>query len=196
MNSVPKILILAGSLRSGSYNQKLADAYMAELAMRDCDITAITLADYSLPLMDEDLEAEKGIPVAAVKLARLFAMHDAIVIVGPEYNGSITPLLKNTIDWVSRVSSDGEKALFPYKNKICAVASASPGAMGGYSSLTHLRHVLVRLGMLVISEQLALGGAAKAFDEDGRLADERLRKMLASACDSLIEKATLLGSSC
>lgn len=189
----PRILILAGSVRAGSYNQQLADAYAAELVRHECEVTRILLSDYPMPIMDEDLEREKGVPPAAEKLTRQFDAHDAIVIVGPEYNGSITPLLKNTIDWVSRLAPDSKSPYNPYKGKLCAVASASNGAMGGYSSLTHLRHVLVRLGMLVISEQLALGGAASAFDEDGRLTNDRTRAMLEAACSSLVEKARLLG---
>lgn len=194
MRGAPKILVFAGSLRTGSYNQKLADAYIAELASLGAETTRLSLGDYPLPIMDEDLEDEKGIPASAVKLARQFCNHDAVVIVGPEYNGSVTPLLKNSIDWVSRVKADADKPLQPYKGRVCAVASASPGAMGGYSSLTHLRHILVRLGMLVISEQLALGNAGKAFEEDGQLANDRQQSMLKAACKSLIEKARLLGN--
>lgn len=189
----PRILVLAGSIRSGSFNQQLADAYAAELAARECEVTRILLSDYPLPIMDEDLEEEKGVPQNAERLARQFHAHNALVIVGPEYNGSLTPLLKNTIDWVSRLAPDSRSPYTPYRDKLCAVASASNGAMGGYSSLTHLRHVLVRLGMQVISEQLALGAAARAFDEDGRLVDDRPRAMLEAACDSLVEKARLLG---
>lgn len=189
----PKILVFAGSLRSGSFNQQLADAYLAELAGLECEPSAISLSDYELPIMDEDLQASRGLPEAAIRLARQFASHQALVIVGPEYNGSITPLLKNAIDWVSRVKSHDGKPLSPYRGRLCAVASASDGAMGGYSSLTHLRHVLTRLGMLVISEQLALGNASTAFDETGRLVSDRPRTLLETACRSLVEKAALLG---
>lgn len=188
----PAILVFAGSIRSGAYSQQAADAYWAQLAVMECEVTRITLADYPLPIMDEDLEAEKGIPENAVKLARLFDHHDAVVIVTPEYNGSLPPLLKNAIDWVSRVSADGEKPLSPYKDKLALIGSSSPGAMGGYSALTHLRHILVRLGMQVLSEQMALGRAKAAFDDMGRLSGEREARMLENACRSLIEKATLL----
>ena len=192
-NRQPKILILAGSTRTGSLNQQLADAYVAELATRDCEITRITLADFPLPIINEDLEAEKGIPENAEKLARLFDAHDAIVIVGPEYNGSLTPLLKNTIDWVSRLIPESKGPWKPFKGKICAIASASAGVFGGISSITHLRQILTRLGMLVISEQFALGNADTAFDDMGRLSRERDRPLFKEACASLIEKATLLG---
>ena len=188
----PAILVFAGSIRSGAYSQKTADAYAAQLAGMECEVTRITLADYPLPIMDEDLEKEKGIPENAVKLARQFARHDGIVMVTPEYNGSLPPLLKNAIDWVSRVSSDGDKPLVPYRDKLAVIASSSNGVMGGYSALTHLRHILVRLGMQVLSEQMALGRAGSAFDDIGRLSGDREAGILESACRSLVEKATLL----
>jgi NAD(P)H-dependent FMN reductase len=143
--------------------------------------------------MDEDLEREKGLPANAVKLAKLFAAHSGIIIVTPEYNASFTPLLKNTLDWVSRVSSDKEKPVTPYRDKLAAIASSSPGAMGGISSLNHLRDVLVRLGMQVISEQLSVGNAAKAFDHHDRLTVDRQQQILAKACASLVRKTQLLG---
>ena len=188
----PAILVFAGSIRSGAYSQKTADAYAAQLAGMECEVTRITLADYPLPIMDEDLEKEKGIPENAVKLARQFARHDGIVMVTPEYNGSLPPLLKNAIDWVSRVSSDGDKPLVPYRDKLAVIASSSNGVMGGYSALTHLRHILVRLGMQVLSEQMALGRAGSAFDDIGRLSGDREAGILESACRSLVEKAALL----
>lgn len=194
MNRRPKILILGGSIRSGSYSQQLADAYASKLAGLDCMVTRITLTDYSLPIMDEDLQKASGIPDNAVKLARLFHGSDAVVIVTPEYNGSLPPLLKNAIDWISRVSTNNGSPVIAYRNKLCAIASTSAGLMGGVSALGHLRDILVRLGMLVISEQLALGHANKAFDPmDQQLLSDRHNTILTAACTSLVEKATLLG---
>ena len=194
MNRKPKILVLGGSIRSGSHSQQLADAYASKLAGLDCMITRITLKDYFLPMMDEDLQKTSGIPENAVKLARLFHGSDAIVIVTPEYNGSLPPLLKNAIDWISRVSTNNGSPVIAYRNKLCAIASTSSGQMGGVSALGHLRDILVRLGMLVISEQLALGHANKAFDPmDQQLLNDRHNTILTTACTSLVEKATLLG---
>ena len=190
---MPKILVFAGSIRSGSLNARLADAFTGELVNHDCEITRITLADYPLPIYDGDYEKEKGPPENAVKLARLFTAHQGIVIIGPEYNGSLTPLLKNTIDWISRVRSNRSEDSIPYKGKIAAIAAASNGAMGGISSLGHLRQILVRIGMLVISEQLGVASAASAFDENDRLTNARYAEMLKAQCKSLVEKATLLG---
>ena len=189
----PRVLVFAGSNRSGAYSGKVAALAALMLARAGADVTRISLADYPLPIMDEDLEAEKGLPENAVRLARQFHSHQGIVVVGPEYNGTLTPLTKNMIDWISRVSTHNGQPVVPYKSKPCAIASASDGAMGGYSSLSHLRHVLSRLGMLVIPEQLSLAHASTAFDEDGSLKEGRPRTILEAACRSLVEKARLLG---
>ena len=95
----PRILVFAGSVRTGAYSGKVADAAMKELAVQGADTTRISLIDYPLPIMDEDLEARDGIPDNAMKLGRLFAAHDGLLIASPEYNSSIPPLLKNTLDW-------------------------------------------------------------------------------------------------
>src|SRR5690606_39682348 len=107
----PKILVFAGSIRSGAYSGKTADLAQKELAIQGAEVTRISLADYPLPFMDQDLEAEKGVPENAIKLARLFIAHDGILIATPEYNGSLPPLLKNAIDWISRVREDGGQKL-------------------------------------------------------------------------------------
>ena len=192
MTRKPKILILAGSIRTGAYSQQVADAFAGELVNHDCEITRITLADYELPIILEMPKSDRDIPANAVNLAKQFDAHDALVIVTPEYNGSVPPLLKNAIDWVSNAQGESNKDLKPFREKICAIASSSPGMMGGISAIGHLREILVRLGMLVISEQLAVGGAARAFDDKGRLGDDRAASMLAIACKSLVEKASLL----
>lgn len=188
----PKILVFSGSVRSGSVNCKLVDAFVGELAQLECEVTRITLADYELPLYDGDLEANKGVPNNAEKLANLFQAQNGIIFVGPEYNGSISPLMKNTIDWISRVKElDGEVAS-PFNNKVALIASASPGGMGGINSLSHMRDILVRLKMLVLSEQLGIGNAFSAFDDEDKLSNERHAAMLTTAVKSLVEKATLL----
>lgn len=192
MKRKPKILILAGSVRAGAFSQQVADAYAAEFANHECDLTRITLKDYELPIILETPDTDKDIPANALKLAKQFDAHDAIVIVTPEYNGSLPPLLKNAIDWVSVTKGDQAKPLVPFRDKICAIASSSPGMMGGISAIGHLREILVRLGMLVVSEQVAVGGASNAFDDKGRLSNDRTASLLASACKSLVEKASLL----
>lgn len=192
MRDKPKVLILAGSIRSSAYSQQLANAYAAELVNHSCDITRITLSDYQLPIILETPQSDREIPANAQKLGKLFDAHDAVLIVTPEYNGSLPPLLKNAIDWISVAKADGGRPLTPFRGKVCAIASSSPGMMGGIAALGHLREILVRLGMLVISEQLALGGARSGFDDKERLSNERSASILSAACRSLVEKATLL----
>ena len=188
----PKILVFAGSIRSGAYSGRTADAAMKELALQGAEVTRISLADYPLPIMDQDLETEKGIPDNAFRLARLMAAHDAILICTPEYNGSMPPLLKNAIDWVSRISRDGGRPLRPYPGKVVGICSSSDGHFAGIRSAGHLRAVLSHIGMEVIAAQVSVPRAAEAFGEDGDFVDERLRKGMTRLCASLIQHATLL----
>lgn len=188
----PKILVFSGSTRSGSHNTRLAGTIVREMSLIDCEVTRISLEDYPLPIYNGDDEAANGIPENATRLARHFVQHDGCFIVSPEYNGSLTPLLKNTIDWISRVKSVDGKETSPFKDKVCAIAAASPGAMGGISMLYHLREILVRLGMLVISEQVAVGNAAKAFDNMDNLTDDRAAGFLKTACSGLAYRAKAL----
>ncbi|MGI9350640.1 MAG: NADPH-dependent FMN reductase [Rhizobiaceae bacterium] len=186
--SQPKIIVIAGSIRSGSVNTRLAGSATRELSLLDCEVTRISLEDYPLPIYNGDLEENEGIPDNAVKLATLFGKHDGIFIASPEYNGSIPPLLKNTLDWISRVHSVNGRDISPYRGKIAAISAASPGGMGGMCVLFHLREVLVRLGMLVVSEQVALGNAYSAFDDLDQLKDDRSAGLLTATCKSLAEK--------
>ncbi|KAF0133310.1 MAG: NADPH-dependent FMN reductase [Xanthobacteraceae bacterium] len=185
-----RILVFSGSIRSGSFNSRLAAAAAGELARMDADVSLISLADYSLPLYDGDLEAASGIPDNALKLKRQFCLHHGIFIAGPEYNAGMTPVLKNTIDWVSRVKEAGEKPLSAYRGRVFALGSASPGSYGGMRSQIATRQVLeVGCGALVVPESCAVPAAHQAFDDDGRLKDERTRSALTACCTSLIDKA-------
>ncbi|MEO3997135.1 NAD(P)H-dependent oxidoreductase [Mesorhizobium sp. CAU 1732] len=188
----PKILVFAGSIRSGAYSGRNADAAQKELALQGAEVTRISLADYPLPIMDEDLEKEEGIPENAYKLARLFAAHDAILIATPEYNGSIPPLLKNTIDWVSRVSTDNGRPLRPYPGKVMAICSSSNGHFAGIRSAAHLRAVLAHMQVDVIAPQVSVPNSGEAFDENGDFREERLRKGMQRLCKTLIEHAWLM----
>jgi chromate reductase, NAD(P)H dehydrogenase (quinone) len=189
---IPRILVFAGSIRTGAYSGKTADIAQRELALQGAEVTRISLADYPLPIMDQDLEREKGVPENAVRLARLFAAHDAILICTPEYNGSMPPLLKNVIDWVSRVKNDGGKPLRPYPGKVVGICSSSDGHFAGIRSATHLRAVLSHIQMEVISPQVSVPHGAEAFDEDGNFREERLRKGMERVCRTLIERARML----
>lgn len=169
----PRILVFAGSNRSGAYSGKLAACAVAALAKAGADVTRIALADFALPIMDEDLEKEHGIPDAALRLGRMIAAHDGLLIVSPEYNASIPPLLKNTIDWVSRITKDGGRPLKPFQGRIAALCSTSPGAFAGIRGLYHLRAVAQNVGLTVITEQCSVPAAHEAFNEDGSLKNAR-----------------------
>ena len=188
----PKILVFAGSIRTGAYSGKTADAAQKELALQGAEVTRISLADYPLPIMDEDLEAEKGVPENAYRLARLFVAHDGVLIATPEYNGSIPPLLKNAIDWISRVREDGGKPLRPLPGRVVALCSSSNGHFAGIRSASHLRQVLAHIQVDVIAPQLSVPNGGEAFDEDGAFVAERLRKTMTQVCAALIERAWLL----
>jgi chromate reductase, NAD(P)H dehydrogenase (quinone) len=184
----PKILVFAGSIRTGSFNGRLAALAARELALLAADVTRISLADYPLPLYDGDAEAESGAPENAKKLKRRFTAHHGIFIASPEYNASLTPLLKNTLDWVSRAHERGEQPRAAFRDRVFALGAASNGTYGGYRSLIALRHVLeLGCGALVLPDQVAIRNAASAFDEAENLRDagdgDRLRSMLARLVD-------------
>jgi NAD(P)H-dependent FMN reductase len=185
-----RVLVLSGSIRSGSFNTKLAAAAAAELARLDAAVTLVSLSDYAMPLYDGDLEAAEGQPDAALKLKRQFCAHQGLFIASPEYNAGVTPLLKNAIDWVSRVREDGEPPLAAYRGRVFALGSASPGGYGGMRSQLAVRQILeVGCGALVIPESIAVPAALQAFDDSGNLKDGRLRNLLAGCCRTLIERA-------
>ena len=184
-----RIITLAGSARDGSHNQKLASAAGQTLADLGAEVVDIRLSDFPLPLMDVDMQNRDGIPEPAMQLGRQVAAADGLFIASPEYNGSLSPLLKNTIDWVSRVSSLDGKTITPYRGKVGVIAAASPGGMGGIGMLFHLRDILIRLGVLVISEQIAVGNAMSGFDELDKLTNERAAGLLTAACKELARRA-------
>ena len=126
-----KILIIPGSLRSGSHNVRLAGAAMAELVEAGAEVSLISLADFPLPIYDGDLEARSGVPAEAVKLKRLIGIHHGVLLVSPEYNSSPPPLLKNALDWVTRVRERDEPLGHAMRGRPFALASASTGRFGG-----------------------------------------------------------------
>lgn len=167
---------------------------MKELARQGADVTRISLADYPLPLMNEDLEVEEGIPENAIKLARQVGGHDGLLIASPEYNASIPPLLKNTIDWVSRVRKDGGRSFRPLSGKAAALCSSSDGAFGGLRGLYHLRAVLMNCGVEVVTPQCSVPRADEAFDEHGEFKEEKLQRMMAKVTNTLLERAQMLST--
>ncbi|MET0169579.1 MAG: NAD(P)H-dependent oxidoreductase [Aliihoeflea sp.] len=192
MQQAPRILVFAGSIRTGAFSGQTADVAQAELGAQGADVTRISLADYPMPIVDQDLEAAEGVPDNAVKLARQIAAHDGFLIASPEYNSSIPPLLKNAIDWVSRVRRDGEKPVKPYAGKVAALCSSSDGNFAGIRGLYHLRAVLMNCGVEIITPQCSVARAGQAFDENGRFRDERTRQAMENVCRTLIDRARLL----
>ena len=185
----PSILVFSGSTRGGSYNARLAAVVAREIALRDAEVRLISLADYPMPLYDGDLEAERGAPDAAKKLADLVLASHGLFIASPEYNQSVTPLLKNTIDWLSRLRLDGHKSL--WKGRVFAIGGASPGHFAAIRSLMHLRQILENsLNARVIPEQVAVPYADSAFGERGELINERAAGQVDKLVTSLIDEAS------
>ena len=164
-----KILVIPGSLRSGSLNAKLAAAAAHEFALAGAEVTRLSLADFPLPIYDGDLQGKSGVPKPAVNLKRMMSAHHGVLIVTPEYNSSVPPLVKNTIDWVSRVQDAHETRGQVFRGRAFAIASASEGRLGGARSLAALRLILAACHALVIPNQLALAFASQAYDDMDRL---------------------------
>jgi chromate reductase len=184
--STTRILALAGSARSQSFNAQLVRiaARGAEAAGSQCSV--LDLREFSLPLYDADLEAAEGLPAAAARLRELFSEHQGLLIAAGEYNGSITPLLKNTIDWITR-SPTATPDLSPFQGKVAALLSASPGPLGGMRSLPVVRSLLVNVGVTVLPDQITLRQAHDAFDATGELSDEKQRERVEALGRKLAE---------
>ncbi len=168
----PRILAFAGSTRGESFNKKLVQIAVKGAREAGAEVTLIDLKDFPLPLFDQDLEAEHGMPENGAKLKRLFIEHDGLLISAPEYNSSITAVLKNAIDWASRPAPN-EPPLVAYRGKAAALMSSSPGALGGLRGLVHIRSILGNIGVIVLPDQVAVPKAQDAFLPDGSLADAK-----------------------
>ena len=162
----PKILVIPGSLRTRSYNARLAAWAVKELTLIDIETTRIALEDYAMPLYDPEEEIKSGSPQNAIKLKQMMTAHQGIFITTPEHNASIPAVLKNAIDWVSRVRERGDPAFSAFRNRVFAIASASSEQQGGLRGLASLRDILeLGCGALVIPEQVAVPQADAAFDD-------------------------------
>ena len=187
MPIAPKILAFAGSTRAESFNKKLVRLAAAGAQAAGADVTLIDLRDFPMPLYDGDLEAKGGLPAHAQKFKALMLAHQGLLISAPEYNSSISGVLKNAIDWASR-SVPGEVPLAAFKGKTAALLSASPGALGGLRGLVHVRALLNNIGVLVIPEQLSVPKANEAFNADGSLKDAKQQ----AAVEHLVRALTAL----
>lgn len=169
-----RLLAFAGSARRDSFNKRLLVHLVEGARAAGAEVTRVDLRDWPMPLYDGDLEQGSGLPETVVSLKALMREHDGLLLACPEYNGSITPLLKNTIDWCTRKAGD-EGPLVCFRGKAGGLSSASPGALGGLRSLTVVRMLLGGLGMHLWPDHVAVGMAASAFDAEGRLVDAKRR---------------------
>jgi chromate reductase, NAD(P)H dehydrogenase (quinone) len=168
----PRILIIPGSLRTGSHNAKLAAVAAYEFAQAGVEVSRISLADFPLPIYDGDLQAKSGVPKHAVNLKRMMGAHQGVLLVTPEYNASVPPLLKNAIDWISRVQDPHEARGEVFRGRAFAIASASQSRVGGARALGALRLILTACHANVIASQFALAFAHEAYDDMDRLKNQ------------------------
>src|SRR5256714_14455787 len=189
----PKILVIPGAVRAKSYNVRLAALATKESMLADAELTHISLLDYPVPIYDADTAETAGPPPNALKLKQLMSVHQGVFIASPEYNASITPLIKNTIDWISAVRERGEAPLAAYQNRGFALGGASPGRSGATHSLLAPRPVLAVGGRaLVIAEQVTVPNAEQVFDEMDELKDARAAGQLKLVIRKLVDTAKLL----
>lgn len=186
----PRILAFSGSLRTGSYNHLMVQVAAAGAKAAGAEVTLIRLADFDLPMFNEDVEA-KGTPDGAKRLKELMKSHQGFLIASPEYNSSVSGALKNAIDWASR-PAPGEKPLECFAHKVAGIMGASPGALGGLRGLVHLRAILGNIQTLVIPDQVALVKAHEAFDDKGQIKDEKMRQSVENIGKRVAEVARKL----
>lgn len=189
--SGPRLLAFSGSARLASFNQRLVDFAAGRAREHGANVTVINLRDFPMPLMNQDLEREQGLPEHALRFKALLIEHDALLISSPEYNSSITPLLKNAIDWASRRVGD-EPPLVAYKGKVTGLLSASPGRLGGMRSLAHVRSIMSNLGCFVVPAQASISGAGDAFDDQEQLVRDGDVERVEGVVSELLRVATRL----
>lgn len=193
MANPPKILTFAGSARRDSFNKKLAQVAAATAKASGAEVTYIDLLDYPMPLFNQDLEAREGLPESVRQFKALLKAHQGFVLACPEYNGSITPLLKNAIDWASRPEPE-EPGLICFRGKVAALLATSPGALGGLRGLVHVRAILEGIGVIVIPDQKAIPSAHQAFDAEGHLTDQSQAEAVQAIVQRLVEVTARLSS--
>ncbi len=189
--SKPKIIVFAGSLRKDSWNKKLARAAAKFVEEAGGEATSIDLLDYQMPLYNEDDEKASGLPPKASALKKLFKQHDGLIIASPEYNSSVSAVLKNTIDWLSRPLEDA-KPLEAFDGKVAGLLASSEGGLGGLRGLVTLRSILGNIKVHVLPDQYALAKVNQAFDAEGNLKDETARTMVKGVAQKVVQVAGAL----
>lgn len=187
MTYIPKIVAFAGSTREKSYNKQLIKIAVAGARAAGAEVTLVDLRDLAIPLYDEDLEASSGLPAGGKQLRDLMLASDGLMISSPEYNSSISAVLKNTIDWVSRKQPGDKQGLAAFAGKTAVLMSASPGALGGLRGLVHLRAILGNIDVLVLPGQVAISAANDAFQPDGTLKDAKKQEAVEGLGKKLTE---------
>ena len=188
-----RVLVIPGSTRTEAFSKKLARAAAALAQKNGIEATVVDLRDYGMPLYDGDLEAKEGLPEGALRLREVVKAHGAVLFATPEYNASVSGVLKNALDWLSRPHA-AEPGVSVWKGKVAGVMASSPGALGGMRALVHLRQILMNLGVLVVTEQFALGNATTAFLPDGGLADPKAAASVLGIAQRIVHVADRLGA--
>lgn len=189
--SAARLLCFAGSTRTASFNKRLAQLAAAAARNAGAAVTTIDLRDYPMPLFDEDLETASGMPATAAQLKQLFLEHNGLIIASPEYNSSVSAVLKNALDWISR-RAPGEPLKAAFLGKTAGLLSASPGALGGIRGLVHLRSILQNIGVLVMPDQFCLPLAHQAFDSQQLLLDQTQQQTLEQQMHRLVQTVSRL----
>lgn len=183
--SSPKVLAFAGSTRKESVNKRLARIALQAAKKAGAETTFVDLQDFNIPLYCDDLVAKEGIPEGVLQFKQLLNSHNGFFIASPEYNGSLTGVLKNAIDWAT-IKADGEERMSCWNGKIAGLASASPGGLGGIRGLHHLRTILAGIGTFVLPNHLAVGNSTENLQNEKQITDEKLQLQLESLTHEMV----------
>ncbi|MEE2912819.1 MAG: NAD(P)H-dependent oxidoreductase [Planctomycetota bacterium] len=181
----PKIIAFAGSIRKDSVNKRLARIALKAAEEAGAKVTWVDLVDYQMPLYCQDYETEHGLPDTVIALKELLKSNDGFLIASPEYNGSLTGILKNVIDWTSRPNAN-EPRMACWNGKIAGLLAASPGGLGGLRGLSHLRTILAGIGTLVLPNHVAVGDSGTNLVDDIKVTDEKLHQSITNLSAELV----------
>lgn len=183
--TTPKVIAFAGSIRNESVNKRLSKIALKAAESAGAEVTWVDLADYQMPLYCQDYETEHGLPESVVSFKEMLKSNDGFLIASPEYNGSLTGVLKNAIDWASRPNGD-EPRMACWNGKVVGLLAASPGGLGGLRGLSHLRTILAGIGTFVLPNHVAIGNSGTNLADDVQIADEKLQQAVANQAAELV----------
>ncbi|MBA3817169.1 MAG: NAD(P)H-dependent oxidoreductase [Parachlamydiaceae bacterium] len=186
VNAEIKVLAFSGSTRDDSFNKKLVNEAANIARQLNVRVTVIDLKNYATPFYDGDHEAKEGMPLKAKQLRQLMIQSSIILIASPEYNGSISAILKNTIDWASR-GEEGGSSREAFKGKKFVIMSATPGN-GGARGLEHLKTIIENVGGTVISQPVVVSNSYNAFDAQGHLKEAKTKLELQQLIETAIKE--------